>query len=127
LWLALLLSGCVPPGPSGPDQADAALLTIPAVQGSGPVSPWRDQVVQVEGVVTAPLRGLGGFVLQDPEGDGRDDTADALFVAWDRDQAMPRAGQRLRVTGRVAEPDDGAGATTLLATELTVLGEAALP
>lgn len=128
-WLcaALLLAACAQPDPPATAGADPLLVPIPAVQGGGAHSPLLGQVVQVEGVVTAVLRGLGGFALQDPAGDGRDDTADGLFVAWDRDQAMPRAGQRVRVAGQVTEPDQGRGATTLQAGQVTVLGEAAPP
>lgn len=131
LSLALLVAACTgsEPGPAvaGPTVADGALLAIPVVQGSGATSPFEGRQVEVEGVVTAPLRGLGGFMLQDPDGDGRDDTSDALFVAWDRDEAMPRAGDRLRVAGRIVEPDDGRGVTTLVAEHLAPRGTSALP
>jgi hypothetical protein len=127
LAVALLLGGCARHAPTGTAGEPGGVIAIPAVQGSGPSSPLLGQQVTLQGVVTAPLRGLGGFVLQDPRGDGDAGTADAVFVAWDQADAMPRAGQRVRVAGRVTEPDHGNGATTLVAEQVAVLGEAALP
>lgn len=125
LIAAALLGACASPAPV-PDAARDG-VAIPQVQGDGERSPLLGQTVQVEGVVTAPLRGLGGFLLQDPEGDGRAGTADALFVAWDQPARMPAPGTRLRVRGQVAEPDDGQGITTLVSAQLESLGSAPLP
>jgi uncharacterized protein len=57
-------------------------------------------VEDVMGVVTA-LRS-NGFYLQDPEGDGRPETSDAVFV-FTRDDPIVAVGDGVRVSGRVRE------------------------
>ncbi|MCU0246595.1 MAG: hypothetical protein MUC42_08470, partial [Bryobacter sp.] len=54
--------------------------TIPAVQGRELRSPCVNRVVVTTGVVTVSSRGLGGFFLQDPSGDGDPATSDGVFV-----------------------------------------------
>lgn len=86
-------------------------------------------VVATEGVVTAPAP--DGFHLEAPEGDGREATSDAVVV---RSGSVPDVGDRVRVTGRVAESvpgeEDAADlpVTTLEASSVEVLAEdVALP
>ncbi|PPK92100.1 hypothetical protein CLV92_11765 [Kineococcus xinjiangensis] len=51
------------------------------VQGSGDRSPLAGRDVSLRGVVVADLPGLGGFHLQDADGDGDPATSDAVFVS----------------------------------------------
>ncbi len=80
--------------------------------------------VVAEGVVTAPAP--EGFHLEDPEGDGREATSDAVLVS---SGSVPDVRARVRVTGRVAEPVPGGEetvnlpVTTLEASSVEVLEE----
>lgn len=87
--------------------------------------------VVTEGVVTAPAS--GGFHLEDPRGDGRPATSDAVVVSASP-ASVPDVGARVRVTGRVAEPVPGGAetanlpVTTLEASSVEVVnGRADLP
>ena len=88
--------------PDGPRNPPAA-RSIPDIQGASHVSPLLGREVVAEGVVTA-LRS-DGFHLQDPEGDGDPATSDAVLVTGDVEP--PSVGDRLRVTGTVAEAVPG--------------------
>ncbi len=58
-------------------------LEIGSVQGEGTSTPFASQSVTVSGVVTSVYQGtgeLGGFFLQDTNGDGNDLTSDGIFV-----------------------------------------------
>lgn len=74
---------------------------IGQVQGSGAASPLAGQLVTVEGVVVGDFQGvgqLGGFFLQD--GDGDPATSDGIFVV----AAAPVAvGDIVRVSGTAGE------------------------
>jgi predicted extracellular nuclease len=92
------------PRPTHPAQAGVRVFDV---QGAAHVSPLADQLVaDVPGVVTA-LRS-NGFYLQDPEGDDRPETSDAVFV-FIRDEPPPSSGQAVavgdsvRVSGQVRE------------------------
>ena len=54
---------------------------IGAVQGSGAATPLAGREVTVRGVVVGDVPGLGGFYLQDADGDGNSATSDGIFVA----------------------------------------------
>jgi predicted extracellular nuclease len=81
--------------------APAAIVPIPAIQGSGDASPLNGQVVTTEGVVSAVFPGLSGYTLQDESGDGDVSTSDGIFVYAPGNTAV--VGQRLRLTASVTE------------------------
>ncbi len=123
--LATVLAGCGAPGsgPADPAQAPDGPVAIGAIQGSGDASPMLDRRVAIEGVVTGSFgRHLGGWFVQDA-GDGNPATSDALFVVSDTDPGL-RAGDRVRVHGRVVEHGErGRGTlTTLQASAIDIIG-----
>ena len=69
-----------PAAPSA--QADEILVngTVPIydIQGAGHSSPYRGMTVTTTGVVTAV--GFRSYYIQDPIGDGNENTSDGLFV-----------------------------------------------
>jgi predicted extracellular nuclease len=88
-------------------QADGACgdpaTRIGAIQGSANATQLAGARVEVEAVVTADFRdGLGGFFLQDADGerDGDPATSDGLFVF---SSVAIEVGQRVRLAGTVAE------------------------
>ncbi|HEY5781878.1 MAG TPA: hypothetical protein VIT66_08450, partial [Lysobacter sp.] len=107
-----LLLGCTTPAASRHDPVTA----IGAVQGRDARSPRLGQEVTVEGVVTAlrsdPESGAGWY-LQDA-GDGDESTSDALWVHDPEGLASVKPGDRVRVTGQVAEQPAGAQTRTAL-------------
>ena len=106
------------------------VITIGRTQGHGDRSPMEGQQVIVQGVITGDFRdGLGGFFLQDA-GDGDAATSDALFVVPPKSlKATLRAGDAVRVQGRVFEdPGDGkAGTLTTLQAERIEKAKVAAP
>ncbi len=97
-------------GVLGAAPASAQVTSIPAVQGATETSPFNKQVVTVEGVVTGDFQlptQFSGFFLQDATGDGDTATSDGIFVyigARSKAAGAPvKIGQKVRVTGRVAE------------------------
>lgn len=110
------------PAPATPGQPNAPLDQEPepgvpceeapsheigAVQGAGGTTPLAGQTVTVRGVVVGDTAGLGGFYLQDPDGDGSPATSDGVFVAGAADVGL---GDVVQVTGR---PREGFGETQL--------------
>jgi len=92
-------SGSEPPPPPDP----AVALTIPQIQGSGLVSPHVDKLVITEGIVTA-VRFNNGFFLQAANDDGDPATSEGIFVfTSSAPPAAAAVGNRVRVTGKVAE------------------------
>ena len=80
------------------------VTAIPAVQGSGDVSPLLNQVVTVRGIVTADFQsGLRGFFIQDAQGDGNAATSDAVFVYTGTAPQSVQVGQFVQLTGTVKE------------------------
>jgi predicted extracellular nuclease len=70
------------------------------VQGPGAATPLAGQQVLVRGVVVGDLPGLGGFYLQDADGDGDAATSDGIFVK----STLPVAlGDTVAVRGRASE------------------------
>ena len=123
--LAGLLSGCGTPAADAPAAIPRAegVLAIGQVQGDGAASPLLERSVVVEGVVTGNFgRHLGGWFVQD-EGDGEAATSDAVFVVADNDPGL-RAGDRVRVHGRVVEHGErGRGTlTSLQAASIEIIG-----
>jgi predicted extracellular nuclease len=87
-----------------PEPADpcAARTThqIGEVQGTGASSPLNGTQTTVRGIVVADVPGLGGFHLQDPDGDGNPATSDGVFV----ESSVPVAlGNEVAVIGGVVE------------------------
>lgn len=122
LFLAIA-SGC------GGDSAanTAPTLSIPDIQGAGDTSPFVDQDVIVEGIVTGDFqdgdddgaRNLGGFYIEDA-GDDDPSTSDGLFVFDGSSGSVDvKPGDRVRVSGTVAEHF---GETQVIAASVTRLG-----
>jgi uncharacterized protein len=87
----------------------ASLTRIPAIQGSGHLSPLLGQSVTTEGVVTKVTN--NGIFLQDSQGDGNANTSDGIFVFTNSSpSAQVAEGNLLRVSGTVAEFAVGTGA-----------------
>ncbi len=79
-------------------------VAIHDVQGAGVFSPWADNVVQVEGVVTA-VKG-NGFFIQAPEfeSDADVNTSEGIFVfTSSTPPAAAAVGNRVRVRGTVQD------------------------
>lgn len=103
-------------------------ISIAEVQGVGSVSPYDGQSVTVTGIVSGDFQdvdddvasNLGGFYLQQGQGDGDAMTSDAIFVYdGSRMRADVSVGDRLRVFGKVKEHF---GETQLNATAVEVIG-----
>lgn len=89
--------------------AAASITHIPAIQGTGHVSPLLGQSVTTEGVVTKVNN--NGFFLQDLNGDNDTNTSDGIFVfTSSAPSAAVVVGNALRVSGTVAEFAVGTGA-----------------
>jgi predicted extracellular nuclease len=108
--------------------AQAAVTPIPAIQGSGAVSPLAGQRVTTQGIVTHLTN--NGFFLQDPVGDGDPATSDGIFV-FTGSAPTVAVGQWLQLDGNVVEfdvsqstPNPAAEARPL--TELTGIGNLVL-
>ncbi len=105
-------------------------LEIYEIQGAAHVSPQLGTLALTEGVVTA-ITAIG-FYMQDPTGDGDDDTSDGLFVFEGSPPAVA-VGDLVSVTGTVAEfTPGGTGTGNLSITQLSaptfsVIGTAAVP
>jgi hypothetical protein len=86
-------------------QAPPVVTPIHDIQGSGTTSPFNNQIVTVEGVVTA-RRFNNGFFVQAPdaEADGDPATSEGIFVfTSSAPPAAAAVGSRVRVTGTVQE------------------------
>ena len=84
-------------------------VEIGAVQGAGDTTPLAGRQVTVRGVVVGDLPELGGFSLQDADGDGDPATSDAVFVAGDVPVGL---GDTVAVSGGAEE---SFGSTQVLA------------
>jgi uncharacterized protein len=96
---------CAPPPPDD-------LLPIGAIQGSGHVSPYVNQIVSFRGVVTGihEDQNASGTIyytlfVQDLPGseDGDPTTSDGIAVFTGRQQPAAQIGDQVRVTGQVIE------------------------
>ena len=90
------------------ETAECALdyTPISSVQGNGPTSPLQSQIVTTMGVITADFReGLGGFYIQTPDGqsDTNPATSEGILVVLSDETEAITIGDRVMVTGRVAE------------------------
>lgn len=85
-------------------QAPQAATTC-EIQGAGAATPLDGKLVRVEGVVTGAFGGtdIDGFFIQAPGCDADAATSDGLWVYDGSQDVTVRKGQRVAVTGRVAE------------------------
>ena len=81
--------------------------SIPEVQGAGHISPCLGHDVTVEGIVTA--HAFNGYYVQDPLGDGDDETSDGIFVFQFDD--LPAIGDHVQLTDEPTEFIPGGAAT----------------
>ncbi|MEJ2208981.1 MAG: ExeM/NucH family extracellular endonuclease, partial [Anaerolineae bacterium] len=87
-----------------------AYTYIYEVQGNGLASPLAGTEVSVEGIVVGDFQNnaeaddgdLGGFHIQDPDGDGDPATSDGVFI-YAPSSADVAVGDRVRVHGAVSE------------------------
>jgi predicted extracellular nuclease len=78
-------------------------LRIYDIQGTGSMSPYNEQQVVTDGVVTAVFQktnSIGGFYIQDTVGDGNENTSDAIFVY---SNTAVSAGDYVEVSGTAGE------------------------
>jgi len=71
------------------------------IQGSGRKSTLEGMPVETTGIVTSLAR--DGFYMQDPEGDGRSETSDGIFVFLDGFLEGLEVGDEVRLRARVQE------------------------
>jgi len=79
-------------------------LTIPEIQGNGSSSTYSSKLVKTNGIVTAKFIGaskVGGYFLQDANGDGNIYTSDGIFVSTLVDNVL--VGDKVEVTATVTE------------------------
>lgn len=94
------------------DNEATPVTRISRIQGAGATSPLVGEVVVVEAVVTADFQGgegLGGFFVQEEDGDQDTDpaTSEGLFVFDNGIRGDVAAGDLVRVRGVVAEFSGG--------------------
>ena len=91
-----------PPPPPEPE-----LTLISAVQGDGSFSTLEDDIVTIEGIVTADFQdaGINGFFVQEEiaDDDGDAATSEGIFVFEGSSDVAVTVGDTVRVTGRVDE------------------------
>jgi predicted extracellular nuclease len=110
---------CITPGEAN-TSATLPCVFVPAVpiydiQGAGHLSPYDGQTVTTEGVVTGVA--FDGFFVQDPVGDGNDDTADGMWVFMGSFcNGCPNVGDLVQLTDRVDEFIPGGADTGNLST-----------
>jgi predicted extracellular nuclease len=127
---SLLSVGCeAPGGPAAAPEAaaDAGLVPIGQVQGTGPRSPFEGRQVTVEGVVVGNFAGgLGGVFIQSLADDGDPATAEGLFLPRDPGaEPRLRVGDHVRASGRVVGAGEGDATLTGLETPaIEVVGRA---
>lgn len=102
---------------------------VPQIQGSGASTPLAGRTVTTRGVVTEVARGLSGFYLQDPHGDGDPSTSDGVFVYLPSGNALSAVrlepGELVALT---AVPKEFSGQTELDSlSALAVCGSSPLP
>lgn len=105
-------------------------IPIYDIQGAGHASPFVNQAITTGGIVTAIIG--NSFWIQDPLGDGRFETSDAVQVFIGAAPTGIAVGNTVTVTGTVTEflPTAGALTVTEINTSLAnvvVTGTAALP
>jgi hypothetical protein len=101
-------------------QAPAVVTPIHDIQGPGALSPFANQMVTTEGIVTA-RRFNNGFFIQAPdaEADADPTTSEGVFVFTSTAPSADAAvGNRVRVTGTVQEFRPGADPNSPPETEI---------
>ena len=81
-----------------------SITHIYSIQGSGAASPLKGNIVTTEGIVTGDYQSvgqLGGFYMQDFDGDGDTTTSDGVFVFDTTFQV--NVGDKVRLTADVDE------------------------
>lgn len=91
-------------GPRGVDRT-RQIVSICAIQGKGYSSPYKGQIVRVQGVVYADLDETSrkGFFMQSEDCDGNTATSDGLFVYFGEKLNLVNAGDLVAVQGEVQE------------------------
>jgi len=81
------------------------IIPIYEIQGAGFESPYKDQIVETIGVVTADLQdeSKNGFFIQDTAGDGNNQTSDGILVYEGPNTFQVNVGNLLLVKGKVKE------------------------
>ncbi|MEL6224412.1 MAG: endonuclease/exonuclease/phosphatase family protein [Cyanobacteria bacterium J06627_8] len=96
--------------------ATSSFTPISDIQGAGHVSPLVGEAVETAGIVTAVA--FNGFYLQDPVGDGDDETSDGIFV-FTGGAPTVAVGDEVEVGGTVSEfIPGGAGTGNLSITQI---------
>ncbi|MDH6594261.1 putative extracellular nuclease [Variovorax sp. TBS-050B] len=95
----------------------APLTAIPAIQGTGHLSPMATQAVTVRGVVVGDFQNTGttsvklnGFFVQEPVPDADPMTSEGIFVYAPDNATRVSVGDFVQVTGTVSEFGQTAGA-----------------
>ena len=113
-------------GAAGVDVPMPRLLSIGQVQGGAARSTLVDQQVSIQGVVVGNFaKGLQGVFVQSERADDDAGTAEGIFVEHAADsEPQLHTGDRVRVSGRVAEQGDSdATLTALREAVITVIGQ----
>ena len=120
--------------PTGAHVSSDGPLPVYVIQGEGEVSPYYHNRVDTFGVVTAVAP--RGFYLQDPMGDGRQETSDGIFVYTSKRPTV-KAGDCVLASGALVDefyektelskvksiqPSALCGSTALLPVELPAAG-----
>ena len=87
------------------------IIPIYAVQGSGMTSPFANQQVRTQGIVTAV--DSNGYYIQDANGDGNSATSDGVFIFTSTAPTGVAIGDLIQVTGTVTEFVAGTGALSV--------------
>lgn len=100
--------GGTDPDPDPVSRCGEPATFISAIQGSTDISPLNGQIVAVEAIVTGDFQGstrLRGFFLQEEvaDQDGDPQTSEGLFIFDNSGVVDVNVGDRVRVTGTVAE------------------------
>ena len=114
-----------------PNPTASGEIPIFAVQGAGTESPIDGEDVVVRGIVTGDFQSgdderqsdLGGFYVQEELPDDNPQTSDGVFVFEDDMIANVSVGDRVRVTGTVAE---FFGETQIAARAVEVIGRGSI-
>lgn len=104
-----------------PNVCGSTFTPIYTIQGSTATSSFHNSTVTTEGIVTGDFQGstgLSGFYMQDPTGDANTDTSDGIFVASD---TAVNVGDRVRVTGTVADSSATPSFNQTVITSVTLL------
>ena len=96
---------------------NAQNLTIMHIQGSGSRSPYEGQRATTSGVIYDVS--YNGYWIQDPNGDGDENTSDGLFVFTSSAPTGISKGDLVNVTGSVAEFATSGDPSAAPMTELT--------